>query len=120
MKLVLIITTFFFIGRANSQSNIQYFLNNQPLDSIKVEYIQIVGSPSAFSSKLDIVIDYGQWTGWKQDYKLTDNFGKNVELTSMIDALNFMYKNGFELVNTFASSPTKSTYYHYILKRKNK
>lgn len=120
MKILSFLIVFTFSQKIFTQNDVSYLINNMKLDSIKSEYMQIVGNAKFLSTKLNIVIDYGQWNGWKQEYKLTDHLGKKIELTTMIDALNFMVKNGFEFVDSFVSTENGSSTYHYIIKRKDR
>lgn len=106
-------------------------INNVPLKDIDVEYIEIVGTPNVLSTKLTIALDFGQenkfWSN--KEYELRDADGKRIKFNSMIDALNFMGKNGYELIMPYivpgtnsASSNTGtntgSSIHHYLLRRK--
>ncbi|MFD2523328.1 hypothetical protein [Emticicia soli] len=96
-------------------------VNNIPLKDINVEYIQIVGTTKAFSSKVMIDIDFGQRNKLFNfnDTSLKDESGKLIELNSMIDALNFMSKNGYEFVQAYAFNVGGQNVYHYLMKRKH-
>jgi uncharacterized protein (TIGR02145 family) len=49
-----------------------------------------------------------------------DEYGKPVAFNSMIDALNFMTKNGFEFVTAYAVTMFRQNVYHYLMRnRKN-
>jgi hypothetical protein len=98
-------------------------INNVPLKDIDVEYIEIVGTPAVFSNKLTIELDFGQenkfWSN--KEYELRDADGKRIKFNSMIDALNFMGKNGYELIMPYIVPSTTSSngsIYHYLLRRK--
>ena len=95
-------------------------VNGVPLKDIDMEYIQIVGTSKAFSTKLNIEIDFGQenkiWSN--KEYQLKDASGKKMEFNSMIDALNFMTKNGYEFVHAFAFNVSGQNVYHYLLRKK--
>jgi hypothetical protein len=96
-------------------------VNDIPIKDIDVEYVQIVGTSKLFSTKLTIQIDFGQRTRFFSSGKETivkDEEGKALEFNSMIDALNFMSKNGFEFVNAYAISIGNQNVYHYILRNK--
>ena len=85
-----------------------YFLNAQtindiPIKDIDVEYIQIIGTSLPFTSKQDIVIDFGRRSKYfkpKTNIIIKDENGKTIDLDSMIDALNFLSNFGFELVSS--------------------
>ncbi|MCO6462544.1 MAG: hypothetical protein J5I52_00205 [Saprospiraceae bacterium] len=96
-------------------------VNDIPLKDIDVEYVQIVGTSKLLSTKLTIQIDFGQRTKFFSSGKETivkDTDGKAVEFNSMIDALNFMSKNGYEFVNAYAITVGNQNVYHYLLRNK--
>ena len=96
-------------------------VNGIPLKDIDVEYVQIVGTAKAFSTKLTIDIDFGQknkiWSS--DDTKLLDESGTPVVLNSMIDALNFMSNNNYQFITAYTLTIGSSNVYHFILKKKN-
>lgn len=118
MKTVLttILLSFFAFGFAYSQT-----INGTPLKDIDVEYIQIVGTSKLLSTKVTINLDFGQedkfWNA--KDTQLLDENGKPVILNSMIDALNFMSKNGYEFVQAYALTIGNQNIYHYLMRKKN-
>lgn len=96
-------------------------VNDVPLTDIDVEYVQIVGTSKLLSTKLTIEIDFGQRTKFFSSGKETivkDIDGKAVDFNSMIDALNFMSKNGYEFVNAYAITIGNQNVYHYLLRNK--
>lgn len=96
-------------------------VNDIPLKDVDVEYVQIVGTSKLLSTKLTIQIDFGQRTKLFSSGKETiikDENGKTLEFNSMIDALNFMSKNGYEFVNAYAITVSNQNVYHYLLRNK--
>lgn len=94
-------------------------VNDIPIKDIDVEYIQLIGMSKPFSNKVTIQIDFGQKTKFFSTGKETvvkDKEGKIMDFHSMIDALNFMAKNGFEFVNAFAIAVSNQNVYHYMMK----
>jgi hypothetical protein len=95
-------------------------VNDKPLKDIDVEYVQIVGTSKMMSSKLTIEIDFGQensmWTA--KDTQVKDENGKLKVFNSMIDALNFMSKNGYNFVSAYAISVSGQNVYNYLLKKR--
>lgn len=116
-----ILTAFIVISGASIKAQT---VNDIPIKDIDVEYVQIVGTSKLFSTKLTIQIDFGQRTKFFSSGKETivkDEEGKAVDFNSMIDALNFMSRNGFEFVNAYAITISNQNVYHYLLRnRKNK
>lgn len=96
-------------------------VNDVPLKEIDVEYVEIVGTARVLSSKLTIEIDFGQENklfSSDKDTRIRDENGKNMIFNSMIDALNFMTKNGYEFVQAYAVTISNQNVYHYLLRRK--
>lgn len=96
-------------------------VNGVALKDLNVEYVQIVGSSKLFSNDVTVQIDFGQKNKVfsSKDTRIVDADGKDVVLHSMIDALNFMYENGYEFVNAFAITMGNVNVYHYVMKRKS-
>jgi len=119
MKKIILITMISLITNANLFSQT---VNNIPFEEIDVEYVQIVGTSKLMSTKLNIDIDFGQensvWTN--KDTQLRDENGKKIVFNSMIDALNFMAKNGYEFLDANAFTHGGQNVYHFMLKRKNR
>ncbi len=115
-KLILIVILSFSVFFLNAQT-----VNDTPIKDIDVDYVQIVGTSKIFSTKLTIQIDFGQKTKFFTTGKetvLKDEDGKAVDFNSMIDALNFMSKNGFEFVNAYVITISNQNVYHYMLRNK--
>jgi hypothetical protein len=95
-------------------------VNDIPIKDIDVDYIQIVGTSKLMSNKVTIEIDFGQenkyWSA--KDTQVKDENGKLVVFNSMIDALNFLSKNGYEFVDAYTITISNQNVYHYMLKKK--
>ena len=102
-----------------SQDTLKYFVNGVSLDTINSEYRQIIGTNKFLSTKLNIQLDFGQYNSiWKNsDTELKNNLGKKIELNSMIDALNFMVKNGYEYVDSYIVTVNSQFIYYYLLRK---
>jgi hypothetical protein len=116
-KLLLsLLALFLNIINANAQT-----VNDIPIKDIDVEYVQIVGTAKLLSNKVSIEIDFGQENklfNSDKDTRIKDVNGKNLIFNSMIDALNFMTKNGYEFVNAYAITVSGQNVYHYLLRKK--
>lgn len=113
MFLLLFFSTLFV---ANSQT-----VNDILIKDIDVDYVQIVGTSRLLSNKLTIEIDFGQENklfSSDKDTRVKDINGKNMVFNSMIDALNFMTKNGYEFVQAYAFAVSNQNVYHYLLRKK--
>ncbi len=118
MKKIIVLTlclTVFGLSNVLSQT-----VNDIPIKDIDVDYIQIVGTSKVMSNKVTIEIDFGQenkyWSA--KDTQVKDENGKLVVFNSMIDALNFLSKNGYEFVDAYIITISNQNVYHYMLKKK--
>lgn len=102
------------VSFANAQT-----VNNVPIKDIEVEYIQIVGTSKFMSTKVTIAIDFGQSTKFfsSKGTQVKDENGKNVIFNSMIDALNFMSKNGYDFQTAYAFNVGNQNVYHYLMRK---
>lgn len=95
-------------------------VNGKPIAEIDVEYVQIVGTAKFLSNKVKIQIDFGQedklFTA--NDTQVRDETGKLMVFNSMIDALNFMSKNGYDFVSAYTITISNQNVYHYLLKKR--
>ena len=95
-------------------------VNGTPLKDIDVDYVQIVGKAKAMSAKVTVDIDFGQensyWTN--KDTQINDENGNKIVFNSMIDALNFMSKNGYEFVTAYTVTLGNQNVYHYLMNKK--
>lgn len=95
-------------------------INGKPLAEIDVEYMQIVGRPNVMGTKVSIGVDYGQERKtFENTVNLEDEDGKKIELNSMVDALNFFSKYGYEFVTTYTITIRNQNVYHYLLRKSN-
>src|SRR5450759_3012533 len=71
-------------------------------DSIKFTYCELVGTGRIMSNKVTVQIDFGQVTKFYSDNRYKEPAtGKGVIFNSLIDALNFMGKAGWEFVQAY-------------------
>ena len=91
-------------------------------DTSKYTYCDIIGTGKFLSNKMNIVLDFGQFRSFWTDNRLKDPAtGERIEFNSMIDALNYMAKHGWEFVQAYviatnSNGSTSSLAQHYILK----
>lgn len=95
-------------------------VNGVAFKDINVEYVQIVGTKKLFTQKVTIEIDFGQENKLfsNKDTRIVDERGNNLIFNSMIDALNFMSKNGYDFVTAYTVTIGDQNVYHYLLKKK--
>jgi len=108
MKKIIIILTVAF-------TSLQSFSQN---DTTKVEqYCEVVATPKIFSNKVTIDINYGEEKSFWRDNRLKSDEGKIKKFNSVIDALNYMGKDGWLFVNAFPVNIGTSQVYHYGFKK---
>ena len=73
---------------------------------------------ATFSERVSISVDFGE--SQKDNTRFMDSGGNTVVFKSIVDALNFMSKKGWSLVNTynFTDPDTKVLQVHYIMSKK--
>ncbi len=97
----------------------QVLVNEVNINELKdVKYIQLLATQKGFSTKIVISVDYGQPRKLFKSQRIKGLEGKNKAFNSVIDALNFMEKNGWAYVNSYVATESGSNEYHYLLKRK--
>lgn len=104
-----IITVFFLTCTLNSFSQ----------DTTQIEqYCEVISTTRFLSSKMDIYINYGEVRSVWKDNSLKDEDGKIKKFNSTIDALNFLGKLGWKLINMFPDPIANGIiYYHYFFKK---
>ena len=114
-----LILTLVFLGCAFT-TIIAQTVNGIPIKEIDVEYVQIVGTARLLSNKVNVQIDFGQEDKIfsAKDTQIKDENGKLTIFNSMIDALNFMSRTGYEFVTAYAISVSNQNVYHYLLKKR--
>jgi hypothetical protein len=81
------------VGSLNAKAQVE--VDNVMINDLDLEYVELVGRSKFFSlTKIKVFVDYGQDFSWKQQ-TIKDSNGKNMSFNSMVDALNFMDRNGW-------------------------
>jgi hypothetical protein len=94
-------------------------LKSNAQDTEKVEqYCEVVATGRLLSNKVTIDIDYGEERSIWKDNRLKNDDGKVKKFNSIIDAINYLGKNGWKLVNAFPVSTSNGPMiYHYVFKK---
>jgi hypothetical protein len=96
-------------------------VNDVPIDSLDVEYVQIMGTQKLLSKKVTIQIDFGQhdkiWVA--KDTQVKDSTGRLVVFNSMVDAMNFMSSIGYDFQAAYTITIGSQNVYHFLLQRRN-
>lgn len=89
------------------------------INALGIKYCELRGyNTSTMSQKVSVVIDYGQEFKAFKPQVIRGEDGKPMVFNTMIDALNFMDRNGWEYLNGYIAASGSSSVYNYLLKRK--
>ena len=84
----------------------------------KVEqYCQIIATPRLLSNKVTIDIDFGEEKSIWRDNRLKTYDGKLRKFNTVIDALNYMGKDGWVFINAYPVSTGGNVIYHFAFKK---
>jgi hypothetical protein len=87
-------------------------------DTTKIEqYCQIIATPRLFSNKVTIDIDFGEEKSLWTDNRLRTYDGKLKTFNTIMDALNFMGKEGWVFINAYPVRNGNSDIYHFGFKK---
>src|SRR5947209_19509206 len=82
-------------------------------DTIKVEqYCQVIATPRLLSNKVTVDIDFGEEKSIWRDNRLKTYDGKLKKFNTIIDALNYMGKDGWIFINAYPVRVGTSEVYH--------
>ena len=87
-------------------------------DSAKVEqYCQIVATPKFLSNKVSIDIDFGEEKSYWRDTRLKSYSGTVRKFNTIIDALNFMGRDGWMFINAYPVTGGNTVIYHFAFRK---
>ena len=87
-------------------------------DTSKVEqYCQVIATPRLLSNKVTIAIDFGEEKNFWRDTRLKTYDGRLKKFNTIIDALNFMGKEGWIFINAYPVRNNESDIYHFAFKK---
>ena len=87
-------------------------------DTSKIEqYCQIIATPRLLSNKVTIDIDFGEEKSFWRDTRLKTYDGKFKKFNTIIDALNFMGKEGWVFINAYPVRNNENEIYHFGFKK---
>lgn len=80
----------------------QIFVNNVDVNLRPIQYIELWEKYNKTNDKFFAMLDYGQQDDLTdkegKNLLLTNNKGQYLEFNGIVDALNFMYRNGWEVM----------------------
>ncbi|GAB3780558.1 hypothetical protein GCM10028818_32980 [Spirosoma horti] len=122
MKPVFLLTLFFGLITAKASFS-QVYVDGVLIDTLNTPYCQLIGSNASLLSKAHIVIDYGQryLNSGLNRQQISGPNRQPMVFNSTIDALNFMVRQGWELISTQVignESGSESTFIYMLKRRK--
>src|SRR3954452_15962318 len=81
------------------------------------QYCQVIATPRLLSNKVTIDIDYGEEKRFLYDERLRTYDGKLKKFNTIIDALNFMGREGWLFINAYPVYMANTVIYHYAFKK---
>jgi len=87
-------------------------------DTTKIEqYCQVIVTPRLMSNKVTIDIDFGEEKSFWADSRVRAYDGKLKKLNSVVDAMNFMGKDGWVFINAYPVFNGNINIYHFAFKK---
>ena len=87
-------------------------------DTSKIEqYCQVIATPRLLSNKVTIDIDFGEEKSFWRDTRIKAYDGKFKKFNTIIDALNFMGKEGWIFINAYPVRNSETEIYHFGFKK---
>ena len=87
-------------------------------DTTKIEqYCQVIVTPRMLSNKVTIDIDFGEEKSFWADTRIRTYDGKLKKFNTVVDALNFMGKEGWVFINAYPVNNGNIEIYHFAFKK---
>ena len=87
--------------------------------SVKFIYCELTNAEKSVGTMTTVEADFGQAKGGFHDSRLKDQqTGKVITFNSIVDALNYMGNQGWELVDTYQEKVENRIVHHWILKKR--
>ncbi|MES1222730.1 MAG: hypothetical protein ABUT20_44970 [Bacteroidota bacterium] len=87
-------------------------------DTTKVEqYCQVIATPRLLSNKVTIDIDFGEEKSFWRDNRIKDYDGSLKKFNTIIDAMNFMGKEGWIFINAYPVHNANTEIFHFAFKK---
>ena len=94
------------------------FVVNAQADTSRIEqYCQVIATPRPLSNRVTIDIDFGEQKSFWRDERLRAYDGRLKKFNTIIDALNFMGKEGWIFINAYPVNNGNTEIYHFAFKK---
>lgn len=94
-----------------------YTLYAQPAKSTVEQYCQLIVTPRLLSNKVTVDIDFGEEKSIWRDERLRTYDGKLKKFNTVVDALNYMGRDGWVFINAYPVTNGGTTIYHFAFKK---
>lgn len=93
-------------------------ISNAQSDTSKIEqYCQVIASPRLLSNKVTIDIDFGDEKSFWHDTRLKTDAGNLKKFNTVIDAINYMGREGWIFINAYPVRMGETEIYHFAFKK---
>lgn len=93
-------------------------ISNAQSDTSKVEqYCQVIATPRLLSNKVTIDIDFGDEKSFWRDTRIKTDAGRLKKFNTVIDALNYMGREGWIFLNAYPVRMGETEIYHFAFKK---
>ncbi len=97
---------------------ISTLISNAQADTSKVEqYCQLIATPRLLSNKVTIDIDFGDEKSFWRDNRLKTDEGKIKKFNTIIDAMNYMGRDGWIFINAYPVQMGQTEIFHFAFKK---
>ena len=87
-------------------------------DTTKIEqYCQVIATPKLLSNRVTIDIDFGEEKNFWRDTRLKTDAGKIRKFNTIIDAINYMGREGWIFIDAFPVRMGETEIYHFAFKK---
>ncbi|MCW3089397.1 MAG: hypothetical protein JWP81_466 [Ferruginibacter sp.] len=87
-------------------------------DTLKVEqYCQLIATQRLLSNRVTIDLDFGEEKSFWRDTRLKTDIGKVIKFNTIIDAMNYMGKEGWIFINAYPVRIGDSERCHFAFKK---
>ena len=94
----------------------QILVDGIDIQRVDISFIEISANGRLFSNRINVIVDYGQRRRSFDIQRIENDRGKSMKFNSMMDALNFFYRNGWEYVDNYQDNDD-NTLRRYLLRR---
>lgn len=81
------------------------------------QYCQVIATPRLLSNRVTIDLDFGEVKNIWRDNRLRNGEGKITKFNTVIDALNYMGRQGWIFINAYPVVYGTNTVYHFAFRK---